>query len=258
MKYERKTITAKAADEQPDQEGVVRFIASTNQPDRHGDTIDQAGWEFPEHINHLWKHDKVPSIPALGKIVRRTVEDHRLILDTLFDLEDEFAKEIYRKHKAGFLKPVSVGFMPKEGEPNDHGGLHFTKQELLELSTVHVGANPGAMQVEQEMDEAVAFAKALKAVESEAKDGRVLSEENYSDVKDARDRLDRVLEREERAPEDDEDDKDLGRPDGATERKDSGASAEAEKETSDAVVTLSGTPADDEDEDDNSAVLTLG
>lgn len=228
----------------------MRFVASTNEPDRHGDTIDQAGWTIPKYVPFLWKHDH--DQPPLGRMVRHTVEEHQLMLDIEFDLEDDFAKEIHRKYQNDVLDPVSVGFIPKEGEPNDHGGFHFTEQELLELSAVPVGANPGAGTAQAFDDETLAVAKAVQRL----KDGRVLSEENYRDVKDARDRLDRVLDREERAPEEDDEDKELGRPDGATERKDSGASAEADDETSDAVVTLSGTPADDEEDD--SAVLTFG
>jgi len=226
--YERKSLVAKAADEQPDEEGVVRFVASTGGPDRHGDTIDQAGWQFPSFIAHLWKHDKVPSIPALGRVKRYSVEDRRLVIDSIFDLEDDFAAKIYRKHKKGFLAPVSVGFIPKEGEPNDHGGIHFTKQELVELSTVHVGANPDAMQLDHDdITEAMAFAKALKAMELEAKDGRVLSQDNYDDIKSAKDRLERVLEREGGSADDE-------------------GKAAGDDEEQGAVLELSGQPAEDE------------
>jgi phage head maturation protease len=57
-----------------------------------------------------------------------------------FDLEDSFAKEIYRKYKDGFLNAFSVGFIPLEAEENT-----YTKSELLEISAVPIPANPNAI-----------------------------------------------------------------------------------------------------------------
>ena len=42
---------------------------------------------------------------------------------------------------------ASIGFRGLEGEPNEHGGLHFKAIELLETSIVSVPANPLAMQI---------------------------------------------------------------------------------------------------------------
>lgn len=63
-----------------------------------------------------------------------------------------FADTVFNLYKGGFLRAVSVGFMPLEhprairDENNDHvTGWEFTNQELLELSAVPVPANPEAV-----------------------------------------------------------------------------------------------------------------
>lgn len=252
-------IYAKAADDQPEEEGVMRFVASTADPDRHGDTIDQAGWEVPKYVPFLWRHDH--DQPPLGKMVRHTVEQHQLMLDIEFDLEDEAAADIFRKYQHGILEPVSVGFIGKEAEPNDYGGWHFIEQELLELSAVPVGANPEAGTAQDFDEEALAVAKAVQAL----KDGRVLSEANYRDVKKAKGRLEQVLEREDRSPEEEDDDKGLGpASDDATDRTESGESDE-EAEGDKSVIQLTrSTDAGDgadaqaqENEEASQSVVTL-
>ena len=88
-----------------------------------------------------------------------------------FDLQDNFASNIYRKVSEGFINTVSVGFLPIEQIDN-----RYTKSELLELSFVPVPANPEAVVVMREMglepvEEKDLYKKPNLASETEAWDG---------------------------------------------------------------------------------------
>jgi len=45
------------------------------------------------------------------------------------------------------LRAASIGFQPLEAKPNEHGGLDYTKVELLEISLVPVPANQEAIRM---------------------------------------------------------------------------------------------------------------
>lgn len=77
-----------------------------------------------------------------------TVEGSMLSGDLDFDPGDEFAREVERKMRAGFLNAVSIGFEVQEWESeNDNywrGGV-ATKWELTELSVVPVPMDANAV-----------------------------------------------------------------------------------------------------------------
>jgi uncharacterized protein len=61
----------------------------------------------------------------------------------------KFADTVFHLYKGGYMRAVSVGFMPLAAptritgsEGNATGGYEFTSQELLELSAVSLPANP--------------------------------------------------------------------------------------------------------------------
>ena len=70
--------------------------------------------------------------PPIGKVTKVWFEgdgkNKVMKFKAIFDMADEFAKEIYRKFKEGFLNAFSVGFMPLEKE-----GSTYTRIELLEI-----------------------------------------------------------------------------------------------------------------------------
>lgn len=142
-------------------DGVIdAIVGSTPVIDRMGDSIDQGGWDlknFKANPVILWGHNSGlgAARPPIGKALKVWVKDKRtksakLMFKVKFDLLDNFAAEVFRKIKDGFLNTVSVGFMPKEWEPLDDtdgpfSPRKYTKQELLELSFVPVPANPEAV-----------------------------------------------------------------------------------------------------------------
>lgn len=151
-------LHTKAEVTKSEEDGVIEaVVASTAVLDRQGDIIDQDGWDltnFKKNPVILWGHNVMEERPPIGKAIKVWVEGEgkksKLMFKTQFDMADEFAKEIFRKVKEGFINMVSVGFLPSEWEPikgqedNFFGGHKFVKQELLEISFVPVPANPQA------------------------------------------------------------------------------------------------------------------
>ena len=141
-----------------EEEGIINaVVGSTNVLDRMGDSIDQAGWILTNYDKNpvvLWGHNIHEDRPPIGKSIKtwiagKQAKTKKLMFKIKFDLFDNFAAEIYRKIKDGFINTVSVGFMPidwaNREEDGTIGGRIYTKQELLELSFVPVPANPQAL-----------------------------------------------------------------------------------------------------------------
>ena len=136
-------IIAKAYVEKINDEGILEAaVGSTEAMDREGDVIKAEGWNtdnFNRNPVLLWAHNVNELRPPIGRVKRLWVDGDRLMFQPQFDLEDEFAADLYRKYKQGFLNSFSVGFIPLEREGNT-----FLEQELLEISAVPVPANAEA------------------------------------------------------------------------------------------------------------------
>ncbi len=131
----------------------IRFVFSDGTIDRSGDSIDQAGWKTDAYRDNpvaLWAHDS--SSPPIGRSSNVGTVAGKLMGDIEFMGADisPFADSIYRMVTAGFIKAVSVGFIPLEysfsKDKNRPYGIDFTKQELLEISVCPVPCNPNALQ----------------------------------------------------------------------------------------------------------------
>lgn len=131
-----------------EEDRILRFIGSSEAQDRDGDTISSSGWELDNYKKNpvfLWGHNY--SIPPIGRAINVVVRNKQLIFDIQFADESIYplADTIYKLYKGGFLSATSVGFVGKEGNPTATG-VHYTRQELLELSAVPVPSNPTALQ----------------------------------------------------------------------------------------------------------------
>lgn len=144
---------------------IATFVMSSLSTDRDGERISPDGWTVPKGtINVLVDHDyKVSNV--VGKIVKTWTQGDSYLADIQFAdgvEENALAKFVVGMLHAGFLGPVSVGFMPLEWNDPDGKtytrdapgpywgslpGRLYTKQELLELSMVAVGSNRDAMLV---------------------------------------------------------------------------------------------------------------
>lgn len=157
-------LRAYRADGQSSDDGPISFIASTEAPARDGMVIAAEGWDlvnFKRNNVFLWAHDWFGSRPPIGKVDAKIDKEAKVLrADVTFDRDDEFAAQIERKYRGGFLNAVSVGFDIRElngkgvDEPGawvkPDGGTHIiTKAELLELSGVPVPADPKALAERQ-------------------------------------------------------------------------------------------------------------
>ena len=144
----------------------TRFIASTADPDRMRDVVEQK-WQLAPYRRNpviLANHDPCN---VVGVSVRTAVESDQLVIAVKWD--DELALNplgalIAHQHRAGFRRAVSVGFVPGESVsrvdlPEKHpakvapetdrwqAGYLYRKPELLEVSSVSIPANPQALQL---------------------------------------------------------------------------------------------------------------
>lgn len=126
-------------------EGGFRAIASTPREDRHGEIVEQEGWDlknFKKAPRLLWGHDH--RIPAIGKATKIWIEGSgksaKLMFEGVFHEITELGRACKQLFDEGYIDTFSVGFLVKEMEDNK-----FTSQELLEISLVNVPANADAM-----------------------------------------------------------------------------------------------------------------
>lgn len=129
-------------------DGSFIAIASTNSVDRHGEVVDNNGWDlkaFKKNPVILWGHDH--SEPAIGVSKKTWVEGTgkkaKLMIQPLLHDVTEKARAIKQLVDMGVIKTLSVGFKPLESPD----GITFTKNELLEVSMVNVPANSDAMML---------------------------------------------------------------------------------------------------------------
>jgi hypothetical protein len=130
---------------------TIEFRASTEAVDRYGDVIRTAGWQLDNYRKNpifLWAHRS--GDPPIGKCVAIGIENSppALVQKIQFATGQEYPFELYA---GGYLRGVSVGFLPLEMQPytdlegNNTGGVEFLEQELLELSACPIPANPEAL-----------------------------------------------------------------------------------------------------------------
>lgn len=134
---------------------VIEILASDDSVDRDNDIINPDGWDFSGWLKSgslLYGHN--PSNLPVGSAEGAKIVDGKLYLYSRLakkgtsDWHDTIRSLLDQK----ILKGVSVGFKPKEYEPNDVGGRTFLKQELLEISLTPVPANSNAMVQMKSMD----------------------------------------------------------------------------------------------------------
>lgn len=127
---------------------TLEFTITTETKDRDKDTISSDGWILDNFLKNpvvLWAHKY--DQPAVGKALEVRKDGNGLKSRVEFATADiyPFADQVYKLYKNGYMKAVSVGFIPIEWEENKEGGYNFKKQELLEFSLVPVPANPEAL-----------------------------------------------------------------------------------------------------------------
>lgn len=128
------------------EENEIVGIASTEDADRDGEIIKQAGWDLENFKTNpviLASHN-YHSFP-IGKATDIAIENGKLMFKAVFSQATEEAKQAYQLVKEGILNTFSVGFIPREYDAKDQNII--TRAELLEISLVSVPANARAVVV---------------------------------------------------------------------------------------------------------------
>jgi HK97 family phage prohead protease/HK97 family phage major capsid protein len=132
----------------------LEFVLSDESVDRMNDVISADGWDiaaFRKNPIALFSHNpnfivgKWNNLRVDGQALRGHLE---LAPKGTSDRIDEIRKLV----EAGILRAVSVGFRSIEHKPREKGGLHYTKQELIETSLVAIPANANALAVAKSLN----------------------------------------------------------------------------------------------------------
>lgn len=127
------------------------FLISDETENSHGFSILTEGIDttrFDKNPVMLYMHQRAVVIGRWENLVKK---DGKLFADAVFDLENEFSKEIAGKVERGFLKGASMGihFDKEDLEPTANS---LQKCMLFEISIVDVGSNSNALKLYSELD----------------------------------------------------------------------------------------------------------
>ena len=161
--------------------GPTIVIASTDQPDRMDDVVDQATWmldEFRANPLILWSHER-DDFPV-GKCTDVGVVEGALRMAIEWDESTEDGATCARQFREGFLSAVSVGFRPGRAVPRSQlpkddprykaggYGMAYYDCTLYECSAVTVPANAGALVVQRAFDDGLEMARRAEQASRDA------------------------------------------------------------------------------------------
>lgn len=162
------------------------FVISTNAIDRHGETVDQEGWDFSNWLVNpvildSHKYDSIDDIIGRGiGYPKRTENGWSIGIEFADTPKGMRAKALV---DARMLRTVSVGFRSLKRVPSD-GVMKHTKMELLEVSLVAVPANPQAVRIKgvHMEHEKNGYAQAQLIVLRELRDNLLVALSKVSDM----------------------------------------------------------------------------
>lgn len=142
-----KDFISKVKDAGEEDTGTFKVIISTEDVDRHGETILLAGWDlsfFEKNPVVLWAHD-YSDLP-LGTADKVYKEDKNLVAEGRFApaSANPKAQQVRKLYDGGFLNATSIGCRVLEQD-----GDVIKRAELLEFSFVPVPANPHALRLNE-------------------------------------------------------------------------------------------------------------
>lgn len=141
-----------------EQEYTISGVFSTDDEDRHGEVVDQAGWKLAEFLQNpviLFAHDHYT--PAVGKAIELGMNALGQLAGTIkFAVEEDvsgLARTLFNLYKGGFMRAFSVGFandIVEYDQENDK--LTLKENTLYEISCVNVPANAMALANSKGLD----------------------------------------------------------------------------------------------------------
>jgi HK97 family phage prohead protease len=131
---------------------LLDFVASDATLDRAREIISPDGWRLENFrrnpvFQNAHHYDNI--LFTLGRATEVDVRGGRLWLRVQFAAHiNPLARMAYELYRGGFLRAVSVGFIPlrwENGNERTPWRRRFLEQELIEVSAVPVPANPNAL-----------------------------------------------------------------------------------------------------------------
>jgi len=138
---------------------IIRGVFSTQDEDRHGEVIDQLGWDIKKYMTNpvvLFAHDQYT--PAVAQMIELEVDKvNKELKGAMKFAVDEFglAKTLFGLYKGRYMRAFSVGFKNLVQEiitDGDREVVILRTNELREISCVNVGANEMALAYSKGLD----------------------------------------------------------------------------------------------------------
>ncbi len=152
-------------------EGLVRYVASDETLDSYREIVRVVGWRFTHFAKNapfVDSHDYSSIRTLLGQVVTFGIESKQLVEDVKYSRQPgTFGEWAFKMVRDGFLRAVSVGFIPLravskwDADPKDFVAqvqemsldastaaqlrVVYLEQEQIELSQCVIGANPNAL-----------------------------------------------------------------------------------------------------------------
>lgn len=125
---------------------IINGVFSTMAEDRHGEVVDQLGWNLKEYLLNpvvLFGHDH--SKPSIGKAINLSITQNGLEGAIQF-AETPLALEIFSLYEGGYMSAFSCGFRNDLYEYNtEEDKVVLRENTLYEISCVNVPANAYAL-----------------------------------------------------------------------------------------------------------------
>jgi hypothetical protein len=185
-----------------------RIVINTASVDRDRDRVMPSGALVENYLRNpivQWGHNYRDPWATVGKTTLLEKEVGGLIAE--FELRpaanDQDPQNIIRLLWDGeWIRTSSIGFIPREGKPNELGGMDFSSWELLEWSLVPIPSNQEALRlavtgISDDWESLIP----PPISELTQKRGRVLSAKNQERIESARDALNEVLAQLQETPE---------------------------------------------------------
>jgi HK97 family phage prohead protease len=133
-----------------EENGTFEVIATSEDIDRHGETIRIDGWDIENYLKNpiiLFGHSYDELEDVVGRATDIRFDGTKMIIKGIFASAEANpkAQQLRKLYDEGIIKTVSVGFIPLERD--QYNASVITKAELLELSFVPVPANPEALDI---------------------------------------------------------------------------------------------------------------
>lgn len=157
------------------EERTFECTISTATPDRDKDVVVQAGIDVANYLANpvvLFGHQY--SRPPVARSIKLWIEDGvwKSVMQFVPKGVYDFADTIESLYRLGFMKALSVGFIPKKyAFDEERRGYDLLECELLEYSCVPVPANPQALVAAKSAGVDLAPLKALLEESLEEIDG---------------------------------------------------------------------------------------